>query len=112
MSRVAERARSEAPLRTDFQSLRGDFPVLREQVHGKPLTYLDNAASSQCPQVVIDTVREQQSHNHANVHRGVHYLSEQELLYPAGHNVIVYNTETKAQRFIHGTRHSPLHTRA
>ena len=97
MSRVAERARSEAPLRTDFQSLRGDFPVLREQVHGKPLTYLDNAASSQCPQVVIDTVREQQSHNHANVHRGVHQLSERST-------ALFEDTRRKVQRFINASR--------
>jgi cysteine desulfurase/selenocysteine lyase len=75
MSRTAERTRA-AGLITNFGALRGDFPVLRQHVHGKPLTYLDNAASSQAPQAVIDTVTEQQSSNHANVHRGVHQLSE------------------------------------
>ncbi|HLF11253.1 MAG TPA: cysteine desulfurase [Gammaproteobacteria bacterium] len=64
------------PLITDIGRLREDFAVLRQQVHGKPLAYLDNAASSQMPRAVIDTVSEQQSMNHANVHRGVHELSE------------------------------------
>src|SRR5690606_36067075 len=49
---------------------------LDQQVHGKRLVYLDNAASSQCPDVVLDVMLEQQSRNHANVHRGVHALSE------------------------------------
>src|SRR5690606_7081669 len=49
---------------------------LDQQVHGKRLVYLDNAASSQCPDVVLEAMLEQQSRNHANVHRGVHALSE------------------------------------
>ena len=61
---------------TDIASLRGRFPALAQRVHGKPLAYLDNAASSQCPDVVLDAMLEQQRLNHANVHRGVHALSE------------------------------------
>jgi len=57
-------------------ALRADFPALQQTVHGHPLAYLDSAASSQSPQEVIDTITEQQSRNHANVHRGVHQLSE------------------------------------
>ena len=75
MSRAAERAHP-VPLITDIGRLREDFAVLRQQVHGKPLAYLDSAASSQMPRAVIDAVSEQQSMNHANVHRGVHELSE------------------------------------
>src|SRR5690606_21611000 len=60
----------------DIGSLRSRFPALRQQVHGKPLAYLDNAASSQCPDVVLDAMLTQQRTNHANVHRGVHALSE------------------------------------
>ncbi len=56
--------------------LREDFPVLSQRVRGKPLAYLDNAASAQCPQPVLDAVAEQQGMNHSNVHRGVHELSE------------------------------------
>ena len=61
---------------TDIASLRGDFPALRQRVHNRPLAYLDSAASSQCPQTVIDAIVRQQSQNHSNVHRGVHQLGE------------------------------------
>lgn len=57
-------------------SIRGDFPILHQQVNGKPLVYLDNAASSQHPQVVIDAISEYYERDHANVHRGVHTLSQ------------------------------------
>ena len=60
----------------DIASLRARFPALAQEVHGKRLAYLDNAASSQCPDVVLDAMLEQQRRNHANVHRGVHALSE------------------------------------
>jgi cysteine desulfurase / selenocysteine lyase len=55
---------------------RDDFPVLRETVHGKPLVYLDNAATTQKPQVVIDAEAAFYTHTNANVHRGVHLLSQ------------------------------------
>jgi cysteine desulfurase / selenocysteine lyase len=61
---------------TDIASLRADFPALTQTVHGHPLAYLDTAASSQVPQRVLDAMLEQQSMNHANLHRGVHQLSE------------------------------------
>lgn len=60
----------------DVQAIRADFPCLHQRVHGYPLAYLDNAASAQCPQVVIDAVAEHRAHDHSNVHRGVHELSE------------------------------------
>ena len=63
-------------LRRDFAVVRADFPALRQLVHGKPLAYLDSAASSQSPAVVHDAVAVQQRLNHSNVHRGVHTLSE------------------------------------
>ncbi len=56
--------------------IRSDFPILNLQVNGKPLVYLDNAASSQMPQAVIDRLVHYQKAEHANIHRGVHYLSE------------------------------------
>jgi cysteine desulfurase/selenocysteine lyase len=60
----------------DVERIRADFPVLHQTVNGKPLVYLDNSASSQVPQVVIDRGREYLEHEHSNIHRGVHYLSQ------------------------------------
>jgi cysteine desulfurase/selenocysteine lyase len=60
----------------DVERVRADFPILRQDVHGKPLVYLDNAASAQKPRVVIDTIKHYYEHDHANVHRAVHALSE------------------------------------
>jgi cysteine desulfurase/selenocysteine lyase len=59
----------------DVDAIRKDFPILSRQVHGKPLVYLDNGASAQKPQAVIDAVSHAYSHEYANVHRGLHYLS-------------------------------------
>lgn len=60
----------------DVQKLRSDFPILETKVHGKPLVYLDNAATSQKPQAVIDALTSYYTHENANIHRGVHALSE------------------------------------
>src|SRR3954452_18483948 len=60
----------------DVNLIRGDFPVLHQTVNGKPLIYLDNAASSQVPQVVIDRGSLYLEQEHSNIHRGVHYLSQ------------------------------------
>jgi cysteine desulfurase/selenocysteine lyase len=60
----------------DVAAIRAAFPALHQQVHGKPLVYLDNAATTQKPQVVIDALRAYYEHDNANVHRGVHELSE------------------------------------
>ena len=59
----------------DWVALRQDFPILDQQVHGKPLVYLDNAATSQKPRVVIDALAHYYEHDNANVHRGIHELS-------------------------------------
>ncbi len=59
----------------DVQKIRSDFPILSRQVNGKPLTYLDNGASAQKPQVVIDAVTRAYAEEYSNVHRGLHYLS-------------------------------------
>lgn len=59
----------------DVAKIRADFPILSRQVNGKPLVYLDNGASAQKPQVVIDAVTRTYSQEYANVHRGLHYLS-------------------------------------
>jgi cysteine desulfurase/selenocysteine lyase len=60
----------------DVERIRADFPILKLKVENKPLVYLDNAASSQMPQQVIDRIVRYQTTQHANIHRAVHYLSE------------------------------------
>ena len=60
----------------DVERVRADFPILQIAVEGKPLIYLDNAASSQMPQPVIDRLVRYQTSEHANIHRAVHTLSE------------------------------------
>jgi cysteine desulfurase/selenocysteine lyase len=60
----------------DVQKVRCDFPILSQRVHGKPLVYLDNAATTQKPQVVIDAMVRSYAEDNANIHRGVHLLSE------------------------------------
>ena len=64
------------PAGWDAERIRKDFPALHQEVHGKPLVYLDNAATSQKPQVVIDALTAYYTRDNANVHRGVHVLSE------------------------------------
>jgi cysteine desulfurase/selenocysteine lyase len=60
----------------DVEKIRKDFPVLSQTVNGQPLVYLDNSASSQVPQVVIDRGSKYLEEEHSNIHRGVHYLSQ------------------------------------
>ena len=61
----------------DINKIREDFPILSRQVYGRPLVYLDNAATTQKPLCVLDAMREEYLNVNANVHRGVHYLSQQ-----------------------------------
>ena len=67
-----------APSQAGFnvRRIREDFPILRQTVHGKPLVYLDNAATAQKPRAVLDALMAYYSEDNANVHRGVHLLSE------------------------------------
>lgn len=65
-----------APRVLDVARVRAAFPALAQQVHGKPLVYLDSAASAQKPEAVLDAIRDAYVHNYANVHRGVHTLSQ------------------------------------
>ncbi len=67
---------SRGATKWDVERVRRDFPVLRQSVNGRPLVYLDNAASSQVPQVVIDRGSRYLREEHSNIHRGVHYLSQ------------------------------------
>jgi cysteine desulfurase/selenocysteine lyase len=59
----------------DVERIRADFPILHREVYGKPLVYLDNAASAQKPRAVLDAIQHAYAHEFANVHRGLHYLS-------------------------------------
>ena len=63
--------------RFDVMSVREDFPILTREIHGKPLAYLDNGASAQRPSTVIGAVDDYERHHHANIHRGVHTLSQE-----------------------------------
>lgn len=69
-------AETAARTSLDVQRLREDFPILRQTIHGKPLVYLDNAATTQKPRQVLDAIAHLYSSDYANIHRGVHQLSE------------------------------------
>ena len=77
----------------DGSKIRAQFPTLHQKVNVKDLVYFDNAASSQKPQIVLNAISRYYSHDNANVHRGVHYLS-QEATYK------FESTRTSAQTFI------------
>ena len=77
----------------DVHQIREDFPILTQQVHSKPLVYLDNAASAQKPQAVIDTVARFDAEDYANIHRGVHTLSQRAT-------EAYEDTRDKVQRFL------------
>jgi cysteine desulfurase/selenocysteine lyase len=77
MSTVAKTPHEIHPARAfDVQKVRRDFPVLNQKVHGNPLVYLDNAATTQKPLAVIEAIRNYYLHDNSNIHRGVHTLSE------------------------------------
>ena len=63
-------------MKLDIEQIKKDFPILQQRIYNKNLIYLDNAATTQKPQQVIDTVNEYYSKYNSNIHRGVHYLSE------------------------------------
>jgi cysteine desulfurase/selenocysteine lyase len=73
---LSPQAAGRTPRAFDVERIRDDFPALHREVHGRPLVYLDNAASAQKPRAVIDTIEYYYSTDYANVHRGLHYLSE------------------------------------
>jgi len=77
MSTLAKTPPQVYPSRTfDVERVRRDFPVLHQKVHGKPLVYLDNAATTQKPLAVIEAIENYYRHDNSNIHRGVHALSE------------------------------------
>ena len=91
----------------DVEALRRQFPVLARHVHGKPLAYLDNGASAQRPTAVIQAVDDYERHHHANIHRGVHTLSQEATaLYEAARDKLVrfINARSRAEIiFVRGT---------
>ena len=60
----------------NIDNIRAQFPALHQEVHGYPLVYLDNGATTQKPQVVIDAIQQYYAEQNSNIHRGVHYLSQ------------------------------------
>jgi cysteine desulfurase/selenocysteine lyase len=103
---VARQQQPQArPAGFDLDQVRAQFPVLRVRVNGKPLAYLDNGASSQMPQPVIDRLLRYQTTEHANIHRGVHYLSETAT-------AAYEEARRKVQRFINaGEEREVIYTR-
>lgn len=91
----------------DVEAIRRDFPILDQNVNGKPLVYLDNAASSQRPRAVIDAISGYYEHDHANVHRGVHTLSQRATdAYEGAREVVrhfINARDTKEIIFVRGT---------
>ena len=84
----------------DVANVRGDFPILETQVYGKPLVYLDNAASAQKPHYVLDAMNNVLKSKYANVHRGLHYLSNEstQLFEDARRSVQTYlNTQSESE---------------
>src|SRR6058998_176554 len=96
---MIETATLAAPKKAiDWESLRSDFPILHQKVHGHPLIYFDNAATTQKPRAVIETLRNYYEHDNANVHRGIHELSNRAT---AGFEA----ARTRAAKFVNA-RHS------
>src|SRR5438477_10591291 len=72
---IEEAAPIERKKMMDWSSIRSDFPILDQEVHGQPLIYFDNAATTQKPRQVLEALRRYYEHDNANVHRGIHELS-------------------------------------
>ncbi len=85
----------------DIERVRSDFPILQQKIHGHPLVYLDNAATSQKPRAVIDAIVSYYERDNANIHRGVHYLSERAT-------EEFENARKTVQNFLHAARPSEI----
>ena len=114
MSRVNPVAETPPPARPrpayDVEALRRDFPILSRSVHGRPLVYLDNAATTQKPRAVIDAERDVYERFYANIHRGVHLLSvESTEAYEAARETVrglIHAAEAREVVFTRGTTES------
>src|SRR5512138_2810306 len=93
-------AEAETP-RGGWEAVRNDFPILDQQVHGRPLLYFDNAATTQKPRAVLDAMRHYYEHDNANVHRGIHELSNRATAAFEG-------ARTRASRFINARSHEEI----
>ncbi|MEP6548905.1 MAG: cysteine desulfurase [Gammaproteobacteria bacterium] len=104
MNNIAMAAR---PANFDVDVLRRQFPVLSRLLHGRPLVYLDNGASAQRPNAVIDAVNDYERHHHANIHRGVHTLSQEATaLYESARDNVVDFIHARSRNeiiFVRGT---------
>ncbi|MFN5653841.1 MAG: aminotransferase class V-fold PLP-dependent enzyme, partial [Flavobacteriia bacterium] len=88
-----------APTTFSVSAIRELFPALRQKVYGKQLIYFDNGATSQKPQVVLDTLQQYYALENANIHRGVHYLSQQATsAYEAARRTIQHYIGAKAPK--------------
>jgi cysteine desulfurase/selenocysteine lyase len=100
-------ALADRPVAFDVNALRRQFPVLARTVRGKPLAYLDNGASAQRPIAVIDAVDDYERHHHANIHRGVHTLSQEATaLYESARDRLVRFVNARSRHeiiFVRGT---------
>ena len=94
----------------DIEKIRADFPILSREVNGKPLVYFDNAATSQTPNAVIDVISDYYRRYNANIHRGVHTLSQQatDAYEKARHTLQTHLNAEKPEEiiFTSGTTHS------
>ena len=98
MKAAQENQRSIArPSRWDVEAVRKDFPLLARMVHGKPLVYFDNGATSQKPRAVIDALTCYYAEENSNIHRGVHYLSERAT-------ALYEEAREKLRRFVNAAR--------
>ncbi|HXA35346.1 MAG TPA: cysteine desulfurase [Steroidobacteraceae bacterium] len=100
-------ALANRPFNFDVQALRRQFPILARTVRGKPLAYLDNGASAQRPNAVIEAVDDYERHHHANIHRGVHTLSQEATaLYESARDRLVGFINARSRHeviFVRGT---------
>ncbi len=107
MSALSPDAAPVAAPALDVAAIRRDFPILHQQINGKPLVYLDSAASSQRPRAVIDTISRYYEHDHANIHRGVHTLSQRATdAYEGARDTVrrfINARDTKEIVFVRGT---------
>jgi cysteine desulfurase/selenocysteine lyase len=85
----------------DVHSIRAEFPILKRKIYGKPLVYLDNAATSQKPRFVLDAIEDYYEKENANIHRGVHYLSERAT-------ADYERVRVQAQRFLNAAKSSEI----
>ena len=83
----------------NIQKIRQDFPILSREINGHPLVYFDNGATSQKPQMVIDTINKYYTYENSNIHRGVHHLSEDAT-------IAYENARKRVQHFVNAKKSS------